>query len=211
MRLPTFQRPPVQSSPARDCLCLLTMFPGRQAFEAWKKSTRRPRTAIQVIVAFVVPPVFCAGPDLWGSFGRYPGLGTPASSMHPGRACNLVRPRSAHPSRAFHATWWLARVHPSVQPHLPQALCVEILGYGYDLWRSGHAGSPVRLERHASAPAQACRALHSPRRAARFRRRAAVCPPAHDRSSPPQMHGVGPEMTRLPPTARVGPSGPARH
>ena len=105
----------------------------------------------------------------------------------------------------------LARVHPDVQPHLPQALCVEILGYGYVLWRSGHVRNPVRLEHQASAPAQACRALHSQRRVARFRRRAAACPPAHDRSSPPQMHGVGPEMTRPPPTARVGSSGPARH
>lgn len=100
------------------------MFPGRQAFEAWKKATRRPRTAIQVLVACVVRQVFCTGPDLWGSFGRAPGLGTPASSMHPGRACTLVRPHSAHPSRAFPATWW-ARPRAPRRAALPAAGAVR--------------------------------------------------------------------------------------
>ena len=117
VRLPTFHRPLVQSSPARDCLCLPTLFPGRQAFEVWKKAMRRPRTAIQVIVAFVMRQVFSTGPDLWGSFGRAPELGTPASSMHPGRACTLVRPSQRPPfPRIPRDLVRLARVHPTCSP-----------------------------------------------------------------------------------------------
>ena len=173
MRLPTFQRPPVQSSPARDCLCLLTMFPGRQAFEAWKKSTRRPRTAIQVIVAFVVPPVFCAGPDLWGSFGRYPGLGTPASSMHPGRACNLVRPRSAHPSRAFHATWWARpraapRAAPPAAGVVRRDLGLRLRSLAFRARREPHASRTPRLGASPGVPRPpfpaACGPFSAPRR-----------------------------------------------
>ena len=100
------------------------MFPGRQAFEAWKRATRRPRTAIKVLVACVVPPVLSQGPDVWGSFGRAPGMGTPASSMHPGRACTLVRPHSAHPSRALPATWW-ARPRAPRRGALPAAGAVR--------------------------------------------------------------------------------------
>ena len=91
MRLPTFHLPPVKYSPARDCLCLLTMFPGRQAFEAWKKSTRRPRTAIQVLVAFVLRQVVSTNPDLWKSFQSAPRVCPPTFCIYRAGVCTVVR------------------------------------------------------------------------------------------------------------------------